>query len=367
MHLDPHTLVDGLPSWMSEPAAFGVAPWQVLGLLLALGSGAMVRAASTKLLASRVAVALARHGDHADAQKLARVARPVGTMLLCAVVWYALPLLELGPRASEILLVALRLVVTTTAVLMIYRTVDLVSDVFSRRAEKTESKIDDQLIPLIRKCLKVFVACLGFIFVLQNLNVDVASLLAGASLGGLAFTLAARDTVANLFGSISIFADQPFQVGDYVAIDGKEGIVLEVGMRSTRIRTFYESVLAIPNAVIANAVIDNYSMRRIRRQMATVRLVYGTPPDRVEAFVEGVRRIMRETPAVRDEGCEVHFKDLGESALEILLYYFLKVDSWSGELRERQAINLRIMRLAEELDVTFALPARTVHLERAKA
>jgi MscS family membrane protein len=360
-------MLSELPPFMTEPAAFGVAPWQVLGLLIVLLLGVLVRVTASKLLTNRVASVLARRGDRADTDKLVSVAQPIGTILLCLVVWNLLPSLAFGVRVHQVFAVALRLVATSAAVLVVYRMVDLVSDIFQRRAAKTDTKLDDQLIPLIRKCLKVFVACVGFIFVLQNLDVDVGSLLAGASLGGLAFTLAARDTVANLFGSISIFADSPFQVGDYVAIDGKEGIVIEVGMRSTRIRTFYESVLAIPNSVIANAVVDNYSLRRIRRQWSTLRVTYDTPPEKLEAFVDGIRAVLRETPSVTEDGNEVHFKEFGQSAFELILYFFLKVDSWSAELTERQAIYLKILGLAHELDVSFALPAQTVHLEHAKA
>ncbi len=202
---------------------------------------------------------------------------------------------------------------------------------------------------------------------LQNLDVDVGSLLAGVSLGGLAFTLAARDTVANLFGSISIFADQPFQVGDWVLIDGHEGVVEEVGMRSTRIRTFYDSVIAIPNSVVANAAVDNYGQRRYRRCLVTLGLTYDTHPEQMQAFVEGVRAILKANPKVRQDSYEVHFKDFGNSALEVMLYFFFKVESFSDEMAQRQNVFLEVMRLADAIGVSFAFPTQTLHLEtRAK-
>jgi MscS family membrane protein len=203
----------------------------------------------------------------------------------------------------------------------------------------------------------------GVIFVLQNMDVDVGSLLAGASLGGLAFTLAARDTVANLFGSISIFADRPFQVGDWVIIEGHEGVVEEVGMRSTRIRTFYSSLVSIPNSVVANAAVDNYGMRQFRRCMVTLGVTYGTTPAQMRAFVEGIRAILQANERVRKDAYEVSFRNFGASGLEVLLYFFFSTDTWSDELAQRENIFLEVLRLAEQLDVHFAFPTQTLHIE----
>ena len=128
-----------------------------------------------------------------------------------------------------------------------------------QKAQQTETKLDDQLVPLARRALKIFIVSIGTVFVLQNLNYDVASLIAGLGIGGLAFALAAKDTIANLFGSATIFASRPFQIGDWVVIGGStEGVVESVGFRSTRVRTFYNSLIGIPNAKVADAVVDNY-------------------------------------------------------------------------------------------------------------
>ncbi len=215
----------------------------------------------------------------------------------------------------------------------------------------------------MRKTLKVFVVALGFIFVLQNMDVDVGSLIAGASLGGLAFTLAAKDTVANLFGSVSIFADRPFQVGDWVVIEGAEGIVEEVGMRSTRLRTFYGSLVTMPNSKIANATVDNYGMRVYRRTVATLDVTYDTTPEAMEAFCDGIRAILQANPKVRKDYYEVHFTAFAASSLQVMVYFFFKVSSWSEELRERHHVFLEILRLAKGINVEFAFPTQTLHVD----
>ena len=365
--VDVESVVEDLPAWMRVEVIPSLAVWQLIGIFAALFLGLLVR-----LVVSRVLVVWARRGlrlrgQSADADVLRRTVNPLGTVALAGVLWWFLPLLRMNVRANQIGTVALRVIAATATMLLLYRLVDLGADVFARRAARTDSKFDDQIVPLVRKTLKVFVVVVGVIFVLQNLDVDVASLLAGVSLGGLAFTLAAKDTVANLFGSVSIFADQPFQIGDWVVIDGHEGVVEEVGMRSTRVRTFYGSVTSIPNSVVANAAIDNYGMRQYRRCNVTLGLTYDTSPDQIQAFVEGIRAILRANPAVRQDAFEVSFRNFGDSALEILLYFFFQVPTWTEELTQRQNVFLEIMRLAKSLNVDFAFPTQTLHVESVAA
>ncbi|MFT5358809.1 MAG: MscS family membrane protein [Polyangiales bacterium] len=357
---DVEGVVESFPAWMRVPLLPGISLWQLLGVFFAILLGLLVR-----FLVVRVVVGQGiRLFVGAGKESLRRVGAPIGTLALGAVLWWVFPLLRFSVRVNQVLGIGIRVMSAASVVLIAYRLVDLGSDLFARRAEDTETKLDDQLVPLIRKALKVFVAAIGIIFVLQNLDVDVGSLIAGASLGGLAFTLAAKDTVANLFGSISIFADQPFQVGDWVIIEGKEGVVEEVGMRSTRIRTFYESVISIPNSVVANAAVDNYGQRRFRRCNITLGLTYATTPDQLQAFVEGIRAILKANKEVRQDVYEVHFRDFGASALEVLAYFFFSVDSWTAELRARQNVFLEILRLADALGVDFAYPTQTLHIEK---
>ncbi|MBX3252347.1 MAG: mechanosensitive ion channel, partial [Myxococcales bacterium] len=355
--------IEGLPSW-TRASLLGVAVWQVTGLFFAILFGLIVRLLVARVLVGQVGRALRRQSDEAwDAKVLRRAANPIGTLALTGVLWWSLPLLRFSVRVNAISTVALRVMAASGTVLLLYRLVDFLAHLLAKRAEKTETKFDDQIVPLVRKSLKVFVAVVGVIFVLQNLDVDVGSLLAGVSLGGLAFTLAAKDTVANLFGSISIFADQPFQIGDWVVISGHEGIVEEVGMRSTRIRTFYDSVVTLPNSKVADASIDNYGRRRFRRQMFTVGITYDSSPEQVQAFVEGIRAILKANEKVRQDYYEVHFRNFGTSSLEVLVYFFVRVANWSEELQQRHHVLLEIMRLARQVGVDFAFPTQTLHLQ----
>ena len=160
-------------------------------------------------------------------------------------------------------------------------------------------------------------------------------MIAGLGLGGLAFALASKDMVQNLFGSVTILLDRTFAVGDWIIVDGKEGSVESIGFRSTRIRTFYNSMLTVPNSTFITASVDNMGERRYRRLSTKLGLAYETPPDKIEAFCEGVRELVRQHPYMRKDYFHVYFNGYADSALEILVYVFWETPEWSTELRER--------------------------------
>jgi len=232
-----------------------------------------------------------------------------------------------------------------------------------RRAELSEGKLDDALVPLIPKTLKIFITVAGFVFIANNLNMDVTGLLAGLGLGGLAFALAAKDMVQNLFGSVTVLMDRTFTVGDWVVVDDVEGSVERIGFRSTRIRTFYNSLVTVPNSRFITASVDNMGARRYRRLSCKLSLTYDTPPDRIEAFCEGVRELVRQHPYMRKDYYQVYLNELAASSLDVLLYVFWATPDWNTELRERHRLLLDILRLASRLGVEFAFPTQTIHMK----
>ena len=181
-------------------------------------------------------------------------------------------------------------------------------------------------------------------------------------LAPLAFALAAQDTVANLFGALNIFLDKPFQIGDWVKVGDVEGTIEEVGFRSFRVRTFYNSVVTVPNSTITNTNVDNLGVRHRRRCKLTLGLTYDTPPDTLQAFVEGVRAILAAHPNV-EKTYDVHFYAFGASSLDILLNYHIIAESWTEELETRSANFLEFLRLAEALGVSFAFPSTSLYVE----
>lgn len=342
---------------------FGVQVWQYLALLLLVVLGLVIRSIIAFVLENRLSKLASQFGTAWVGTVVDVFASPGATLAMAAILRVTYPELRLPIKAALVTSIAVRVLFVLSIVWAAYKFVDVIAAQMARKAEETDSKLDDQLVPLVRKALKVLVVIAGGLFILQNLDVDVGSLLAGLGIGGIAFALAARDTLANFFGSLMIFLDRPFQIGDWVKVNDVEGIVEEVGFRSTRIRTFYNSIVTVPNAKFTETAIDNLGERVYRRCFVTLNLTYDTTAEQMQAFVEGIRAIIQANEHTRKDYYEVHMSGFGAHSLDVMVYFFFKVQSWSDELRERHNVFLEIMRLAQELGVVFAFPTQTLHVD----
>ena len=358
--MSPSTIAE-LPDWLRLDV-FGLEAWQIFALGLVFVLGLITRKALQFILRRRLAPLVQRSGASAVASLVDVFAGPGSTLVVAGILSVFYPQLGLSFAVAQVMSVIVRALFIFALVFSAYRFVDVVADQMGHRASQTESKLDDQLVPLVRKALKVLVVIGGFLFLLQNLDVDVGSLLAGLGIGGVAVALAAKDTVANFFGSLMIFVDRPFQIGDWVKVAEVEGIVEEVGFRSTRVRTFYNSLVTIPNAHFTEASIDNMGQRQYRRTYTVLNLTYDTTPEQMEAFVEGIRAIIQASPKTRKDYYEVHLCGFGAHSLDVMVYVFFEVIDWSEELQQRHHLFLEIMRLAKALRVEFAFPTQTLHL-----
>ncbi|MFG0316865.1 MAG: mechanosensitive ion channel family protein [Planctomycetota bacterium JB042] len=353
-------LRDHAPAWM-HGRTFLLDHWQWVGLVGLILGGLIVSVLTRLLTMALRAWILARRGMKAESNGWRR-SRPFGVMAAAAAWSAGLPFLLLADAPYSALMFAVRLVLMVGATWSVCSIIDYASEFLSSLASQTATRIDDVVIPMVRRALKILVVAIGIVWIADNLDMDVAALLAGLSIGGLALALAARDTVENFFGTVSILADRPFEVGDWIVMDDVEGTVETVGFRSTRVRTFYNSLITVPNALMTRAKIDNLGAREYRRVKETIGITYDTPPDLVVAFCEGIREIIRKHPYTRKDYYHVYFHSYGDSSLNILLYLFLATPDWATELRERERFLLDIARLAEELGVDFAFPSRTLYM-----
>ena len=355
-----------IPAELQSRKFAGIEAWQgiaivalvLIGLTLDLASRLLLRWIWTRFANGN------KHKDRVDSELLAKTVRPFG-VLVAAVFWFAtLNLLDLNPLPLAVLSVAIRFFLAVAMVLAAFRLTDLTSDYFLRKAKRTRSKFDDLLIPLLRKTTKVVLAILAAIYVAESLSIEILPLLTGLGIGGIAVAFAAKDTIENFFGSVAVILDRPFEVGDWVQIDSLEGTVEELGLRSTRIRTFYNSLVTVPNSVLVRATVDNFGKRRYRRYRTMLNITYDTPPERIDAFCEGVREIIREHPYTRKDYYHVYLNEFGAHSLDILLYIFFQAPDWPTEIRERHRLMLDVIRLAHRLGVSFAFPTQTLHLVR---
>jgi Small-conductance mechanosensitive channel len=291
------------------------------------------------------------------------MAKPIRWWLLFVILSLTSSLLQLQPEIGDGLSRVLTVFASIATIVLVYRLTEFVAERALEYTAKTESSFDDQLVPLIRNSIQVVVIVVGVLFILQNNGVNVTSLIAGLGLGGLAFALAAQNTLANFFGSITLFLDRPFQVGDVISAGGIDGTVEEVGFRSTRLRTFYNSQVTMSNAKLADLDIDNLGRRQVRRFRTNIGLTYDTPTDKIQAFVEGVRKVVEDTPEIWNDSHEVHFNNMGAYSLDILVNIFFDVTTWTEELTARHTFLMSVMKLGEELGVEFAFPTQTLHVE----
>jgi MscS family membrane protein len=340
----------------------GLQYWQWLGLLLTVLLGYVVRQLCSLILPPIGQRLLSTKHTAILPATVRKGLRPTFNFVMVLVWWGGLVVLDLGLSITLWLSATLRIVVTVFAVAAFYALIDLATAYFSARAARTVSRLDDVLVPLLQKTLKVVVIAIGAVVVAKVFGFHVGPLLAGLGVGGLAFGLAAQDTLKNFFGSVNVVLDRPFQVGDWVRIGDTEGTVETVGLRSSRIRTFYNSEVTVPNSGIMNAVIDNMGRRRYRRISTKLGVLYSTTPEQLDAFCEGIRELIRTHPYTRKDYFHVYVNEFADSSINIMLYCFHECPDWGTELRERHRLLLDIMRLAKRLGVEFAFPTQTLHM-----
>ncbi len=273
------------------------------------------------------------------------------------------PLLQFAAPTNSIVQALLSVVLTAVAAGALFQLVNMLGTYLAEMASRTTHRLDDQLVPVIVQLLKILVGTFAFFHVLSILHFNVTALIAGASIGGLALALAAQDTIKNFLGSVMIFADRPFQLGDWIRGSDFEGTVVQVGFRSTRIRTVDTSIISVPNGNMANVSIVNLGARRFRLFLAQLGVTYDTPPELLECFVRGIREIMHRNQEVSPEDQHVYFTAFESSSLNIFVRCHLLAPTFKDDLRIKECINMEILRWADHLGVRFAFPTSTIHIE----
>lgn len=251
----------------------------------------------------------------------------------------------------------------------LYRLVDVVEYYLNRLVSKTETKLDDMLVPVVRKAMRITIAIVAGLFIAQSVvgREQMTSLILGAGVGGIAIALAAKDTIANFFGSVTIFTDRPFHINERIKIAGHYGTVEEVGFRSTRIRTTQGHLVVIPNNTIANSNIENVSRRPFIRRTSNLTITYDSGCAKTQKALEIIKQVLADTPEVNTDPelvPRVYFSDFNDWSLNIYMSYWVKpADFWlSHEVNER--VNLAIMKLFEAENIEFAFPTQTLHVKK---
>ncbi len=350
----------------NQQTIFGVAVWQfVLALVFFFVAFLIYRLLSLLIHTIYGRLTKTRFSKIITFDKDNRLSNPLSVVATLYLIRLFLPILQLDVRWSGYLIVGLNIAISIILGLVMIRLVDVLVHYFSKYADSTESKLDEQLMPILEKLLKSIIFIVTLMYVLSLLHVNITALIAGVSIGGLALALAAQDTVKNFIGSLMIFIDAPFQIGDYIIVSGMEGTVVEVGFRSTKIQTIDSSIITIPNGTLSNNSMVNKGMRKSRLFNTTLTLTYQTKPAKIKTFIAGLKSIIMDHTHTDKTNYYVHLINLNSSSIDVLFRTKLNTLSYDEELVIKEELLFSIIELAEDLGVDFAFPSQSIYIEGA--
>lgn len=290
--------------------------------------------------------------------------KPFELLILVIGFYITSRILKLDGHLQEIVNIFMKSAFTFVLFWAIFRFIAPISNTIINTSSKISSKnLGKDLANLITKFIQVIIAALGLITILQEWGYNITGFLASLGLVGMAIALAAKDTVANLFGSLVIFSDKPFKIGDWIKTPHAEGIVEAVGIRSTKIRTFAQALISVPNAALANSEILNWSQMGKRRIKMNLGLTYSTTTQQMNLILAEIRTMLKEDINIHQETIHIYFTDFNASSLDIFCYFFTKSTNWAEYMKVREEINLEIMQIIENNNSSFAFPSQSIYIE----
>ena len=262
-----------------------------------------------------------------------------------------------------------RVIAAIAVAYALYRLVDVIEYYLNRLVGKTETKLDDMLVPVVRKALRITISIIAALLIAENIlgAGRIKSLVFSAGIGGIAIARAARENISNFFGSITIFADRPFQMGELVKIGDHLGPVEEVGFRSTRLRTLQGHLVTVPNSVIANSMVENVGRRPFIRRTSNITITYGSGHTKARRAVEIIKEILADVPEVNtDPGHppRVYFNEFNDWSLNIYMSYWVKPPDYWLYQQVNERVNLEMMKRFEAEKIEFAFPSQTLYVKK---
>lgn len=288
---------------------------------------------------------------------------PVRVVCFVILLHVGLSVFEWPGAVEEVLSKGLIIIVAASLTYMLIKFVDLAVGYWRQRAAADQDKVlDDQLLPIVRKTLKVFVVVVATLVTLDNIGVNITTVLASLGIGGLAVALAAQDTLANMFGAVAIFLDKPFRVGDRVQLDGVDGPVESIGLRSTRVRNLDGHLITIPNKTIGNATITNISARPNIKTVMNIGITYDTPTEKVKRALKIIEEVYKNHP--KSFNCIISFNKFENSSLNILVVHWWNSTDFVEYLGGIQELNLSLKERFDAEGISFAFPTQTLHVKQ---
>jgi MscS family membrane protein len=345
--------------------------WAWITLFLAILGGLIAGKIAQSVLRS-AGSKLRKKGREAPGITLEDAASPVSLALLTFGITLGMVSIVMPPELTAFSHNVIKLLYILAIGWFLFNLVDLIDVVLTRQVEKTESKLAMQIAPLIRKALRIFIIIIFTLVIAQNVfGVNVTAWLAGLGIAGLAISLAAQDSIKNLFGSITVLLDKPFVVGERIQFDGSDGVVEEIGFRSTRIRTFPGHLVTVPNMKFIDGTIENVSARPFIRRVMDVTITYDTAPDRIQEATRIIKDLLGSGEIAEPFDAEkypprVYFNNLNADSLNIHVIYWYMLGKegrdWWSYLEHGHRFNLALFKAFAEAGIDFAFPTQTLYL-----
>jgi MscS family membrane protein len=342
--------------------------------------GVLLGAIFGGLVVGRIAAAVFHHlgskwegrGWHARASVFNGLASPTSLFALAIGLTIGLAYLRMGPPLRVFASKTLMLIYAISVFWAVFNLIEALDVLLRRLVAGTSTKLDDNIVPLIRKTLRIFLVIFAALFVAQSVfDQDIGAWLAGLGIAGIAVSLAAQDSLKNLFGSITILFDQPFCVGERIVYAGYDGIIEEIGFRSTKVRTLTGNLVTIPNSNIVNDPVENIGRRPTIRRLFNVTITYDTPREKIGQAVQILRDILDEDgirepihPVVGGDELppRVYFNDYNAESLNIMVIYWYAPPAYWDYMEHAERLNLRIFEEFERAGIEFAFPTQTLYL-----
>jgi len=293
------------------------------------------------------------------------IEEPVVFFLISTGVWFGLKQLTLPDAFNTAINNSFQVLVALLVGWLLSRLFDAVcKEYLVPWVEKSENDLDDQLLPILQKSVKTAIWAFAVIIGLNNAGYNVGALIAGLGIGGLALAMAAKDTVSNVFGGVTVFTDQPFMMNDRIKVAGFDGTVTEIGVRSTRLKTLEGRIVTIPNATFADAPVENISREPSRKIVLNLGLTYDTTPEKMQQAMDLLKQI-GDNNQNTEEKLVISFNGFGDFAMNIMFIYYI---SKGADIANTQTkINMDILRQFNENGLEFAFPTQTLYTIEASA
>jgi MscS family membrane protein len=289
---------------------------------------------------------------------------PVKVVAFIIFLRIGLDVFEWPDLVQKILAKGFTVVVAVSITYMLLKFVDLLMGYWRKRADADAQPqlFNQQLFPIVSKSLKLFVAVVAALVTLDNLGVNITGLIASLGIGGLAVALAAQDTLANLFGGVSIFLDKPFKIGDRITLDGVDGPVETIGLRSTRVRNLDGHLITIPNKTMGNATITNIAARPNIKTVMNIGVTYDTPVEKVKLALKILEEVYKNHP--KSFNCIISFNKFESASLNILVVHWWNSTDFVEYLGGIQEMNLKLKERFDAEGINFAFPTQTLYVKQ---